>query len=560
MRTQEFDPINLEIMWQRLISIVEECWITIWRTSFSVVVGEALDFGCEILDPKGRVLAHPWRSMPAFNFSLPNTLRGMLEKYPIDTLRPGDVLITNDPWLGAGHLFDITLLTPVFNKQGRVVAVMGGVAHVADIGGTRARASTREVFDEGLFLPPLKLYDEGRLNEDIVAIIENNVRLAPMVLGDIHALVAANKVGAERIISFMTEYGIEDLEDLTTEVQNRTEQATRQAIRSIKDGIYETKQSCNGPDGPFQFGLRIVIDDDSIHVQLFDVPPQFGIGGSNTTYSVLLSEVVYLLKCVLTPNVPGNDGDFRPITVSAPEGSVFNCRRPASVNNRTRTLWTIAPAVMNAMAQAAPERVPAAYGFCEPIRTYGHTSRGAPFNDHMFQGGGQGASASADGQTTMLFPTSAGNVSVEIFESRTGFLIGEKEYISDSGGAGTYRGAPGQRVSLRVNPNEEGGFYQVGAWPIGLGFGNDGLFGGHAGSQMRLLTRASREDLLTPVDSDGIFTELQVGMEIVLELPGGSGYGDPAKRDLSAIKSDLAEGIVTEKGVLNHYGRRVGGK
>lgn len=538
------DPVTLEILWQRVISIAEECWTTIWRTSFSVVVGEALDYGCELLDPTGRVLAHPWRSMPAFNFALPNCLRAMLQTFPVETLRPGDVLITNDPWLCAGHLFDITILTPVFNRRKQVVAIMGAVANVADIGGTRARHTAREIYDEGLCIPPMKLFDRGRLNTQLVEIIVNNVRLAPMVMGDVHAMVAANQVGAERVLRLLDEYGLRDLEELTQEVQRRTERAMREAIRQIPDGTYEAEQWCDGVESPFRFRLRITVSGDELAVDLLDAPPQLPSGGTNVTYSILKSEVIYLLKCLLTPDVPGNDGDFRPITVRAPEGSVFNCVRPAAVNQRTRTLWNVAPAIFRALAPLLPDRVQACTGFPVSFKTYGRTGGGEAFNDHMFQGGGQGASAHGDGVGTLLFPTSASNVSVEMFEVRTGFLVKEKEFILNSGGAGKFRGAPGQRVTLRRRPGESGGQYLLGVWPTGLRYDIPGLFGGLAGSRMRLYSRVSPDAPPEP-HMGGLFVEMDDHREVTLELPGGAGFGDPLQRDPDAVRHDLEEELIT---------------
>lgn len=547
------DPVSLEIMWQRVINIVEECWVTIWRTSFSVVVGEALDFGCEILDTRGRVLAHPWRSMPAFNFALPNCSRAMLERFPIETLRPGDVLITNDPWLCAGHLFDVAVLTPVFNREERVVAIMGGVANVADIGGTRARHTTREVYDEGLFIPPLKLYDQGQINEQLVEMIENNVRLAPMVLGDIHALVAANQVGAERVLQFLDEYDLDNLDDLTTEVQHRTELAMRTAIAALPDGAYEARQWCDGIDEPFEFGLRITVEGDELELELYDVPPQLPQGGTNVTYSILAAEAIYLLKCLLNPDVPGNDGDFRPISVKAPLGSVFNCTRPASVNQRTRTLWNLPPPIMRALAPLMPDQVQAFTGCPVSIKTYGRNGNGVPFNDHLFQGGGQGGSRHGDGAGALLYPTSASNVSVEMFEVRTAFMVEEKEHIPDSGGPGVHRGAPGQRVTLRRRPGESGGQYLVGVWPTGLRYDTPGLNGGRAGNRMRLFTRAMA-DAPEQDHLGGIFLDMDDRLRMTLELPGGAGYGDPRDRDRAAVRHDVEEDLVTAEGARRDYG------
>lgn len=538
------DPVSLEIMWQRVISIVEECWTTVWKTSFSVVVGEALDFGCEALDVEGNVLAHAKRSMPAFNNALPTCARACLERYPVETLRPGDVLITNDPWLCAGHLFDVAIITPVFNDDEQVVAFMGSVANVADIGGTRARHTTREIYEEGLFIPPMKLYDAGAINSDLVRVIEHNVRLAPMVIGDIHAMVAANRLGAERLLQFMHEYELADLRSLTSEVQGRTERAMREAIAALPDGTYTATQWCDGIDAPFELPVAITVHGDSITVDFAGAPPQLPHGGTNVTLSILKAETVYVLKCLLSPRVPSNAGDFRPIEIRAPEGSVLNCTHPASVNNRTRTLWCVPPLLMRALADVAPGNVQAFTGFPLAVKVYG-TDDGRPFNDHLFQAGGQGASAHADGCGAVLFPTSAGNVSIETFETRTPFLVDTKAYIADSGGAGTYRGAPGQRVTVRRLPSATGGKYLVGAWPTGMRRDTPGLLGGEAGTRMKLFTDDGPGTPPTEHDG-GVFFDMQPGQRVTVDLPGGGGYGPASARDSRAVQRDIADGFVIQ--------------
>src|SRR5579864_2809319 len=200
-----FDPISLEIMWSRLINIAEECWITILRTAFSTIIGEAQDFGCELFDANAESIAHSPRSMPAFNLTLPLAVQHVLRAFPKETLADGDVLVTNDPWMCAGHLYDLAVVTPVF-RRGRLVGIVGSIGHCSDIGGTRDSLNVREVYDEGLQIPPLRLYRRGELNEDLMAVIGANVRRPEMVLGDIQAQVSSNRIGAERLLAFMDEY------------------------------------------------------------------------------------------------------------------------------------------------------------------------------------------------------------------------------------------------------------------------------------------------------------------------------------------------------------------
>jgi len=224
-----FDPVSLEIMWSRLINITEECWVTIWRTAFSTIIGEAQDFGCELLDARANSIAHSPRSMPVFNLTLPQAIKALFESFPPNELEDGDVLITNDPWVCAGHLFDLAVVTPVF-RSGQMVGLVGSIGHCSDIGGTKDSGHAREVYEEGLQIPPLKLYRAGRLNNDVAAMIRRNVRRPEMVFGDIQAQVGSNRIGAQRLLEFMEEYGLEALEPLAHEVQHRAETAMREAI------------------------------------------------------------------------------------------------------------------------------------------------------------------------------------------------------------------------------------------------------------------------------------------------------------------------------------------
>jgi N-methylhydantoinase B/oxoprolinase/acetone carboxylase alpha subunit len=297
----------------------------------------------------------------------------------------------------------------------------------------------------------------------------------------------------------------------------------------------------------------VKVKGESLEIRFLDVPSQLPIGGTNVTYSILLANVIYMLKCILSPDVPGNEGNFCPITVTAPKGSVFNCTRPAAVNNRTRTTWNIHPALSRAMAAIIPERVRAHTGFPLALKTYGYTSEGEAFNDHMFNGGGLGATCRGDGETTVHFPTAAANVSVEIFEMRTGFFIEEKEFIPDSGGPGKFRGAPGQRMTIRRRPGETGGQYTIGGWSTGLLTDTPGLHGADAGGRMRFYSVAVPGG---PVQDHfkGLFIDLDERTRITVEMAGGSGFGDPKSRDPEAIRKDIIEELSTPEGACEQYG------
>jgi 5-oxoprolinase (ATP-hydrolysing) len=548
----ESDPIGLEIMWSRLINIAEECWHTVIRTAFSLIIGEAQDFGCELLDAKGRQLAHSPRAMPVFSLTLPLAVQTMIERHPVDTLKPGDVLITNDPWKCAGHLFDIAIVTPIF-RDDRVVALAGNVGHVTDIGGTKNRLHAHDLYEEGLQIPPMKLVREGKINEDLIELITENVRSADQVIGDLHALISANAAGAERIHEFMEEYGMHDLEALATVIQGRAERAMRSAIGDLRPGTYEGEIWNNSLDGKERFPIRLNVSSDEIEVDFAGAPDQHDRGAVNCTLSYTKAHAVYPLKCILSPEVPGNAGAYRPFQVKAPKGSILNCDKPMPVNMRTRTGWYIAPNIFNVMAEAAPDKVQAFTALPCNARFYGIGPDDRHYSDHLFQGGGQGASAHGDGKSAVMFPTSAANTSIELFESRVPMLVVEKAYVSDSGGAGRQRGGLGQVIVTR-KLLDDARPAQVGLYPNGVGVPTPGLFKGRAGAESRAWVRNDAGEVLTDMGTGGLVVLADPSEISELHLAGGSGYGDPLERPLDAVQEDLDGGYVTAAGAERDYG------
>ncbi len=538
-----FDPISLEIMWSRLINIAEECWITIWRTAFSTIIGEAQDFGCELLDADANSIAHSPRSMPVFNLTLPLAVRHILRAFPRETLADGDVLVTNDPWMCAGHLYDLAVVTPVF-RRGTLVGLAGSIGHCSDIGGTRDSMSAREVYDEGLQIPPLRLYRRGALNEDLAAMIRANVRLGEMVLGDIQAQVSSNQVGADRLVAFMDEYRLESLAALAHEVQARAEHAMREAIRSVPDGVYRSQIQFDALGDPLTLPCAVSVHGDEITVDWTGAPPQLPQGGINCTYHYTAAHTTYALKSILTPEIPSNAGCFRPLHTVAPEGTILNCLYPASVNQRTHTGWYLGPAVFAALAPVLPDRVQAYTGLPIGMGAYGTDAAGSVFNDHLFQGGGQGAGAHGDGKSALLYPTSAANVSVEMFESRTPLVVECKELIADSGGPGRFRGGLGQRVRIRLRDRSPAPVL-VDFRPLGMRVATPGLFGGLPGARARAYDGA-------PSDVGGGTASLAAlsvpEQRATIEIAGGSGYGDPAERPIDRVQADLDEGYITPEG------------
>jgi N-methylhydantoinase B/oxoprolinase/acetone carboxylase alpha subunit len=519
------DPIALEIIWSRLIAITDEMWSTVLRTAVSPVIGAAQDYGCELLDAAGNGLAHSTRSMPVFNLVMPETTRALLKKFPAARMNPGDVFITNDPWLCAGHLDDISIMTPVF-RGSRVVAFANTVAHTSSIGGALDGLSVRDRYEEGLFIPIAKLYDRGEPNEMLFDLIASNVRQSEMVLTDIAAQVAANDVGSRRIGELLDEYEFDDLVELAIMLQNRAESAMRRAIAATPDGVYSNTAVVEAPRGDLILRGEVTIEGERISVDYAGSAPRQPAGGINCTFTYTRAHTVYPLKCLLTPNVPNNEGCFRPITVLAPEGSILNCDRTASVNARTQTGWHIHTLLFGALAPALPDRVQAGNGLMHAFRAAGTEADGSPFGVHYFTGGGRGAGHGKPGRGYNCFPSSAGNVPVEVFESRSPIVIEERSVIDGSGGTGESAGTPGFRTRMRRLPgsNADVRFY---VHPDRLRHPAPGLFGGGAGNLTRLL--------LNDQDLCGGTGHLLTG-EVALtrdedrftsEAAGGGGFGTP---------------------------------
>ncbi len=555
----EADPVSLEIMWSRLVTVVEEMWQTICRTAFSLIVSEAQDFACDLLDARGDSLAHSPRAMPVFNLTLPRAVKALLEKFPAETLKPGDVLVTNDPWLCAGHLFDIAVVTPVF-RNGALVALTGTVGHVGDIGGTKDSLRAREIYEEGIQIPPMMLYREGVRNQDLFTLIAENVRKSEEVLGDIHSFIAANALGADRVLAFMSDYGMHDLRALASVVQNRAEQAMRDAIRALRDGVYHSEIWNNPLGQKLSYPLKITVQGDAIELDFAGAPEQLPQGGLNCTYSYTAAHATYPMKCILSPQVRSNAGCYRPFTVKAPEGSILNCTKPASVNLRTRVGWYIAPNIFRALVDAAPAQVQAATGLPVAINIYGREANGAVYADHFFMGAGQGGSRHGDGKSALLYPTSAANTSVELMESRAPILVLEKSFVTDSGGAGEHRGGCGVRTRLR-KLYDDGLPTLASVYPEGVGVTVQGLQGGLPGGGVRGVVLDPDGNVVHDCGTGELVTLTRTDRIVEVQLAGGAGFGNPRARSAALVESDVAEGIVSPEAAARDYGfRMVAGK
>jgi N-methylhydantoinase B len=542
---EPFDPITLEILWGRLISVVDEAAATLVRTSFSTIVKESNDYACILLDAQGDSLANNTASIPSFIATLPRTMKHFLKVYPPGQWQPGDVIMTNDPWLASGHLPDITMAMPVFHK-GKLVAFAGTIAHSPDIGGSIWSADARELFEEGIRIPPLKLYEKGEPNSTLMNMIRANVRVPEMVMGDLNAQIMAQAICRNRLIEFMEEYEIDDLTDLAGVIHAKSETIMRQAIREVPEGIYEKAVEMDGFDRPIRIQCRITVKGSELAVDYEGTSPQIE-RGLNCVLAYTESYTTYPIKCALDPFTPKNEGSYRPITVTAPEGSILNPRFPSPVNARQIIGHFLSAAVFGALEKAIPARVIADSGSQPTLRILftGAGWDGEKFSSVLFANGGMGARPDKDGLSCIPFPTNSSCGSIEIQEAATPLLFWQKEMVTDSGGPGRFRGGLGQQIFVEVQSRE----------PIRVSLLTDrhhhpaqGFQGGGAGFPTKIFLNDGR--FIHPKSQ----TVLQPGDKLSIHYAGGGGFGEPRERERSAVEDDVREERISRAAAENIYG------
>ncbi|MFP6869285.1 MAG: hydantoinase B/oxoprolinase family protein [Nitrospinota bacterium] len=510
-----FDPITLEVLWRRLIGVVDEAAATLVRTSFSTLVRESNDFSCVITDDRGESLVQSSASIASFIGTLPITVRHFLRKFPPEKLDPGDILITNDIWYGTGHLPDVNIVKPIFFR-GQFAGFSASTAHLPDIGGKIRSPDPREVYEEGLQIPMMKMYRAGVADETLINLIRYNVRVPDLVMGDIYAQIAANDLAERRLTELLEEYGLKNLRELTGEIQGRSEKAMREALREIPDGIYESEIETDGLADPIVVKTRIVKEGDGLLIDYEGSSAQVD-AAINVAYNYTYAYSVYPVKCVLCPEVPNNEGCFRPIEVHAPEGSILNPRRPAAGGGRMLVGHYLPVAVFTALAPIIPDCVAAASGspmWC--VNYSGPDKKGNRTAGLFFQNGGTGATARGDGYSCLSFPSNVSHTPIEILERISPFTFLGKMIVRGSGGSGAYTGGCGQKILMR---NDSPGNVTVSFMAERTKIPAPGLFGGGPGACGEVLINGQ------PVDPKKT-TALSPGDTLTLITPGGGGYGD----------------------------------
>ncbi len=540
----QLTPIQLEVLWNRLLSVADEQQTTLIRTAFSTIVRESLDLACGIFDTRGLMIAQSLTGTPGHINPMATGAIHLLNAYPPETLKPGDVLVTNDPWLTAGQVNDFTVMTPVF-RDDRIVAYFSNCCHAPDIGGRILSAEAHEVFEEGLQVPITKLFDAGEPNEELFKIVRANVRTPDETVGDLYAQAASNAVGARSLLAMMDEFCLESIDPLADEIIDRSEAAMREGIRALPNGRYEHETWSDGFEEPLCIKVAVTVEDEDIHIDFDGSSPQ-SQRGINVGLKYTKGYASFAMKAAINPEVPHNEGAFRPVKITAPEGCILNCKRPAAVASRHLVGHFLPSAIFGALADVIPERVLA--GSADPIWMSiwraKWPDREKPSNFTAFTLGGTGARATKDGLNTTGFPSGVGGVPTEIAETQAPLIQHHRELRRDSGGAGRFRGGLGQSISTGYFGDER---WSVSGMVDRTQYPAEGLDGGQPG--------AAGEFKLDGTNAP-TKTILWMEPESVVEMnpPGGGGFGDPLTRDPNAVLMDVVDGYVSIESARDNYG------
>ena len=539
------DPATLEVLWARLLAVVDEQQGALIRTAFSTVVRESQDLACGVFDTRGRMLAQSLTGTPGHINAMATGVRHFLTTYPAATLAPGDVLVTNDPWQTAGQINDFTVLTPVF-RGGDLIAYFANTCHAPDIGGRLLSAEAREVYEEGLRVPITRLFERGVVNSELIKIIRANVRTPDETVGDLYAQAAANAVGGERLLGLFEEFGLTGLDELGSEIMDRSERALRAAITALPDGDYAAEAWSDGFAEPIVIRCKVSVRGSELGVDFAGSSPQ-STQGINVVLNYTHAYASFAIKAALSPDVPHNEGAFRPVRVSAPLGSILNCRPPAAVASRHVLGHFIPGVILQALAQATAGAGQLAGGADAVwISVWrGEVERARPFTFTLFQCGGMGARATSDGLHTTGFPSGVAGVPAEVIEALTPLVVEQRELATDSGGAGRWRGGLGQVVRIARRG--------VGPWAVSAmidrtGHAAPGASGGVAGA--RGVFAVSSDPAARPKQLASIAPEGQV----LLALPGGGGYGAPSSREAKRVLADVVNGYVSPEQARERHG------
>lgn len=543
--------VREQIMWNRLIAVVEEQALTLIRTAFCTSVREAGDLSAGVFDAQGRMIAQAVTGTPGHVNSMAESVGHFVARFG-DSLVPGDVLVTNDPWMGTGHLHDITMVTPVFRSQAggapRLIAYFASTAHVVDIGGRGFGPDAGEVYEEGICIPLMKFYKAGVLNEDLVELLRTNVREQDQVVGDFHSLVACNDTGRRRLESMMDEFGLPDLQELAGFIFSHSERATRERIAALAAGRQQYEMRVDGYEHPIDLRVAVEAKDGTMYADFTGTsgPSRYGI---NVPLTYTKAYACYALKCAIAPDIPNNWASLLPFEISAPEGCILNAPRPAPVAVRHVLGHLIPDVVLGALQTFRPDLIPAEgasalWNLQMRFQGTRADNRQARHEMLIFNTGGTGARPASDGLSATAFPSGVHTMSSEVTESIGPIVVWRKELRPDSGGAGRWRGGLGQRIEIGAH---EGWQFSLNAMFDRVDFPARGHQGGGEGGAGKVGMSDG-----TAMKAKGT-QRITEGLRLVLDLPGGGGFGKPAERPRELVLRDVSYGYISEAQARRDY-------
>lgn len=545
----DHSPAHMQVMWNRLLSVVEEQAQTLIRAAFSPIVRECGDISAGIFDVQGRMLAQAVTGTPGHINTMAAAVLTLRDRFPIQAMLPGDIYMTNDPWLASGHLNDFLLMMPAF-KGGKVVGFTSCTSHLVDLGGRGMGPEGSDIYDEGLLIPPCKLVEEGTLNALLMDIVRANSREPIANEGDIYALIACCEVGVKRLVGMMSEFAINDLGSLGDYIIDTSRRGTLEAIAEVPEGAYKNMLWVDGYEKELELHATLIVSKTGMHVDFEGTSP-CSKKGINVPLNYATAYTVFAMRCIVGSDIPNNAGSLEPFTVSGPKGCILNAQRPVPVAMR-HTLGQLTPdLVLGCLHQALPDQVPAEGASCMfdlPMRhaTEVAANGGREFAIEPVHNGGTGARPHSDGLSATAYPSGVFGSQVEITESVAPVIMWKRELLPDSGGAGEFRGGLGQRIEMT---SSNGAPFVVFLSVERLKFPALGRMGGLPGAPGRIRIQGRTED----VPGKG---ELQVeaGDYLIFDTPGGGGFGTPTKRDPEALALDLKRGLVTQAQAVTDYG------
>ena len=535
------DRLRLQLLWDRLLAIVEEQAQTLIRTAFSTTVREAGDLSAGVFDTEGHMLAQAITGTPGHVNAMAASVGFFLRKHPPGTLEPGDVLVTNDPWHGTGHLNDFTVVTPVF-RNGQAVALFAATSHIADVGGLGFGPDGRQVFEEGINLPIGYLFRAGKINQTLIEILRANVRDPRAAEGDLYSLTACNKAGSDSLLAAMEEFSLDDLNAVGEMIIQNSRAAMLEEIRELPKGIWHNTMQVDGYSEPVDLVCCVTISAEGIEVD-WSGTSGTSSHGINVPLTYAQAYTSFGVRCVIGNDIPNNAGSLGVVRVTAPAGCILNAPRPSAVSARHAIGQMLPDVVLGCLDEPLEGQVPTEGAAClfGPVFLGGEGmiagSRSEPFVMNAFYTGGTGARPEKDGLSCTAFPSGVRSTPIEITENSAPLVIWRKEYRPDSAGNGQFRGGFGQIMEFGHSNNEAFAvskmFDRIDHPPRGRHGGGDGAPASVYIKDGPTLKGMGRE--LIPA-----------GSTMVLETAGGSGRGHPEDRDRDSISSDHLSGLISK--------------